>query len=85
MKVIIESSWNNYVQEMTGNINIQFNHNMTALETHSNYKLYVLFSVIDIVCQLIDVSEIGKECVDELFDDFVTSISHCLHSYCQQV
>lgn len=41
--------------------------------------------MIDIVCQLIDVSELGKECVDELFDDFVTTISHCLDSYCQQV
>ena len=43
------------------------------------------FSVIDVVCQLIDVSELGKECVDELFDDFVSSISHCLECYSQQV
>ena len=41
--------------------------------------------MFDIVCQLTDVSELGKECVEELFDDFVTSISNCLHPYCQQV
>ena len=50
-----------------------------------NCELYVFFSVIDIVCQLIDVSELGKECVAELFDDFLSSISHCLDSYSQQV
>ena len=56
------------------------------MQTHLTVNsYYAFFSVIDIVCQLIDVSELGKECVDELFDDFVASISQCLDSYCQQV
>ncbi|KAJ7360155.1 hypothetical protein OS493_018143 [Desmophyllum pertusum] len=43
-----------------------------------------IVNAIEIVCQLIDVFELGKECVDELFENFVTTVSHCLNSYCLQ-
>lgn len=37
------------------------------------------------VCQLIDASAFGRECVGELFENILTTISQCLDSFCQQV
>ena len=38
-----------------------------------------------IVCQLIDVCDLGRKCVQDLFDHFLATVSHCLDSYCQEV
>ena len=38
-----------------------------------------------IVCQLIDICDLGRKCVQDLFDHFLATISHCLDSYCQEV
>ena len=40
---------------------------------------------IAIVCQLIDICDLGRKCVQDLFDHFLATISHCLDSYCQEV
>ena len=45
----------------------------------------ILCFYILIVCQLIDICDLGRKCVQDLFDHFLATISHCLDSYCQEV
>lgn len=49
-------------------------------------KLWMFFLIqCKTVCQLIDASAFGRECVGELFENILTTISQCLDSFCQQV
>lgn len=49
-------------------------------------KLWMFFLIqCKTVCQLIDASAFGRECVEELFENILTTISQCLDSFCQQV
>ena len=48
-------------------------------------QVLTLCFYIAIVCQLIDICDLGRKCVQDLFDYFLATISHCLDSYCQKV
>ncbi|XP_073250048.1 uncharacterized protein [Porites lutea] len=42
-------------------------------------------SSIEAICQLIDICDLGQKCVQDLFDHFLATISHCLDSFCQEL
>lgn len=67
----------------------EFKHHHAKCEIKRNIQELLLSTSkivyqIEVVCQLIDASAFGRECVGELFENILTTISQCLDSFCQQ-